>query len=158
MGISTIAIDTGADKKKLCDELGATAWIDFRESKDIIEAIKAATPDGLGPHAAIVTSPRQEGYDEAMAYIRPNGVVVAVGLPREGAVLRADVFWTVIECKTLTGSYVGNRLDAIEALRIAADGHVKCPFKLQPFSALDQIFGEMEAGNVTGRIVLDLFA
>jgi len=158
MGLSTIAIDTGSEKKELCDQLGAAAWIDFKETTDIVKAIKAATPDGFGPHAAIVTSPRQEGYDEAMAYIRPNGVVVAVGLPSEGAALKADIFWTVIQCKTLTGSYVGNRLDAIEALRIAAEGHVKCPIRLQPFSALGRVFGEMEEGNVTGRVVLDLFA
>ena len=90
-----------------------------------------------------------------MTYIRPKGVVVAVGLPPEGAIIQADVFWTVVQAKTLTGSYVGNRLDTIEALRIAANGHVHCPITIRPFSALSEVFKAMEAGNVTGRIVLD---
>jgi len=47
---------TGEEKKKLCNKLGAEVWIDFKENKDIISAIKSAVPDGLGPHAAIVTA------------------------------------------------------------------------------------------------------
>jgi propanol-preferring alcohol dehydrogenase len=117
--------------------------------------VKDATPDGFGPHAAIITSPLQEGYNEAMAYIRPGGTVVAVGLPREGANLQADIFWTVVQSKTLTGSYVGNRLDAIEALRIAAAGHVKCPIVIRPFRELNKTFEEMEEGKLEGRVVLD---
>lgn len=48
-------IDTGADKKKLCLELGAEKWIDFKESKDIVKDVIEAA-DGVGAHAAIVTS------------------------------------------------------------------------------------------------------
>ena len=90
-----------------------------------------------------------------MAYIRLNGIVVAVGLPGEGAAVQVDVFWTVVQAKTLTGSYVGNRLDAIEALRIAADGHVQCPIQIRPFSMLRQVLEAMETGDITRRIVLD---
>jgi propanol-preferring alcohol dehydrogenase len=47
---------TGAEKKALCEKFGADAWVDFKENKDIVKAIKEATPDGLGPHAAVVTA------------------------------------------------------------------------------------------------------
>jgi propanol-preferring alcohol dehydrogenase len=136
MGLSTIAIDTGAEKKALCEKLGASAFIDFMEVKDIVAAVKAATPDGLGPQAAIITSPKPEAYLIAMEYIRPAGTVVAVGLPPAGAYVKADVFFTVLHNKTLTSSYVGNRLDANEALQIVADGHVKCPIVIEPFVSL----------------------
>lgn len=38
MGLSAIAIDTGAEKKALCEKLGCAAWVDFKESKDIVAA------------------------------------------------------------------------------------------------------------------------
>lgn len=50
-----LRLDTGADKKKLCLELGADKWIDFQESKNIVEEIQAIT-DGLGAHSALVTT------------------------------------------------------------------------------------------------------
>ncbi|KAL1412993.1 alcohol dehydrogenase [Vanrija albida] len=160
MGLSTIAIDTGAEKKALTAKLGASAWVDFKEHPGdaIIAAVKAATPDGLGPHAAIIASPKPEAYLTAMEYIRPFGTVVAVGLPPAGAYVKADVFFTVLHNKTLTSSYVGNRLDCNEALAIAAAGHVKTPIKVVPFKALDSVYEEMAKGTIIGRAVLDLFA
>lgn len=136
MGLRVIAIDvsavqrlrgeiltqqlhqTGAAKKKLCEELGAEAWIDFKEAKDIVAAIKNATEDGFGPHAAIVTSASPSGYEQALDYIRPGGTVVAVGLPA-GAKVSAEVFWHVVCERKLVGSYVGNRQDAHEGQFIA---------------------------------------
>ena len=47
--------DSGEEKKKLCQKLGAEAWIDFKESKDLVAAIKAVT-NGFGAHAAVVTA------------------------------------------------------------------------------------------------------
>lgn len=55
MGLRVIAIDSGEEKKKLCLSLGAEHWIDFKESKDLVADIKAAS-GGFGPHAAIVTA------------------------------------------------------------------------------------------------------
>lgn len=94
-------------------ELGAEVWIDFKEAKDIVSAIKNATGDGFGPHGAIVTSASASGYEQALDYIRPGGTVVAVGLPA-GAFVKSEVFFHVLYERKLVGSYVGNRQDAIE--------------------------------------------
>lgn len=51
VGLRVIAVDTGADKKKLCLSLGAESFVDFRESKNLIEDIKTVT-GGLGPHVS----------------------------------------------------------------------------------------------------------
>ena len=55
MGRRVIAIDTGEEKRKLCESLGADHWIDFATSKDIVADVKKAT-DGRGAHATVVTS------------------------------------------------------------------------------------------------------
>lgn len=81
MGLNVIAIDTGAQKKKLVESLGAAAWIDFKESKDLIGDIKKATPGGLGPHAAVVAAAHESAYTQAIDYLRPSGTLVVVGMP-----------------------------------------------------------------------------
>jgi len=156
-GLRVIAVDTGADKKALCEKLGAEAWVDFKTSKDLVADIKAATSDGLGPQAAIVAAAGAAAYEQALDYIRPGGVVVAVGLP-PGAVVKSDVFFHVAFEKKLIGSYVGNRQDATEALELAAAGKVKCIFETKPLNALPEIYDAMHKGQLTGRVVLDLFA
>lgn len=47
--------DTGAQKKELVMNLGAEKWIDFKESKDLIADVQAAT-GGPGPQAAIIAT------------------------------------------------------------------------------------------------------
>lgn len=79
MGIRPIVIDTGADKKALCMKMGAEAFVDFRETKDVVsEVVKIA--DGLGVHAVFVTAP--QAYDIAVGLTgnRAGAKVMCVGL------------------------------------------------------------------------------
>ena len=48
-------LDAGETKKKLCQDLGAHKWVDFRESKDVVADVVAAS-DGLGVEGAIVAA------------------------------------------------------------------------------------------------------
>jgi propanol-preferring alcohol dehydrogenase len=155
MGLRVISIDTGAEKKALCEKMGSDAWIDFKETNDIVKSVQQATPDGFGPQAAIVAAAGAAAYEQAMEYIRPHGVVVAVGLPPDAKV-KADVFFTVFHSKRLVGSYVGNRQDAIEALEIAASGKVKTLYQIKPLSDLPKVYEQMHSGQLSGRVVLDV--
>ncbi|QRV94971.1 Zinc-binding dehydrogenase [Ceratobasidium sp. AG-Ba] len=154
-GLRVIALDTGDEKKALCQKLGAETFVDFKTSPNIIEEIKKVA-DGLGPHAAIVASASSQGYDQALQYLRPGGTLVAVGLP-PGAKIEADVFWTVVRSITVKGSYVGNREDARQALDIAARGRVRTTYRVEPLGALPAVFKEMKEGKLAGRVVLDLW-
>jgi len=154
-GLRVIALDTGDEKKALCEKLGAEAFVDFKTSKNLIEEIKAVA-DGLGPHAAIVANPSSAGYDQALQYLRAGGTLVAVGLP-PGAKIEANVFWTVVRNITIKGSYVGNREDARQALDIAARGRVRTTYRVEPLAKLPDVFKEMKEGKLVGRVVLDLW-
>ncbi|KAG6815554.1 hypothetical protein H0H87_000606, partial [Tephrocybe sp. NHM501043] len=138
MGLRVIAIDSGAEKKKLCQDLGADVWIDFKTSKDIVSDVKKAT-DGLGAHSAIVTTASSSGYTQAVDYLRCGGTLMAVGLPGK-ANLEASIFFTVfkhaVQSISILGSYVGNRQDAIEAIEIAARGAVKCHYAVKTIDDL----------------------
>ncbi|KAH8116951.1 mannitol-1-phosphate dehydrogenase [Phellopilus nigrolimitatus] len=153
MGLRVVGIDTTEEKKKLVLSLGAEKWIDFRETKDLVADIKAAT-GGLGPHAAVVAAASQSAYEQAVDYLRPTGTLVVVGMPN--APLGANVFWTVFKSIRIVGSYVGNRQDAIEALEIAAAGKVKVHFALKKIGDLKSVFEGMEEGLIPGRTVLEM--
>ncbi|KAG5638339.1 hypothetical protein H0H81_000582 [Sphagnurus paluster] len=153
MGLRTIAIDSGADKKKLCEELGADLWIDFRESKNIVGDIVRAT-DGQGAHSAIVTAASASGYQQAIEYLRKGGTLMAVGLPGQ-ATLDASIFFTVFKSISILGSYVGNRQDAKEAIDIAARGGVKCHYAVRKANELQDVYESMKKGTISGRVVVD---
>ena len=147
-------LDTGAEKEKLCKDLGAEVWVDFKTSKDVVKDIVDAT-NGLGAHAAVVTSASSSGYEQAIEYLREGGTLVAVGLPGS-AKLNASIFFTVLKSINIVGSYVGNRQDAIEAMEIAASGAVKCISQAKPLAELKSVYEDLEGGKIAGRIVLNM--
>lgn len=65
MGIHVIAIDGGDDKKASTKKLGADEYVDFLKTKDLVADVKAATPDGLGPHAAILVATSDKPFQQA---------------------------------------------------------------------------------------------
>lgn len=66
MGLRTIAIDTGDEKKKMClEQLGSYAFIDFAKSDNVVKDVQAATEDGLGPHAVILVAVNEKPFQQA---------------------------------------------------------------------------------------------
>ncbi|KAF9649264.1 mannitol-1-phosphate dehydrogenase [Thelephora ganbajun] len=100
-GLRVIAVD----KKNLVFSLGAEAWIDFKETQDLVADIKRIT-GGLGAHSAVVTTAAPSGYAQAIDYLRPGGTLMAVGLPG-AAKLEGSIFFTVLKSISIIGSYVG---------------------------------------------------
>lgn len=82
LGLRVVAIDSGEDKRKLVLELGAEKWIDYKESKDLVADIIAAT--GGGAHAAVITTGTTAVYNQAIGYLRSRATIVVVGLPKDG--------------------------------------------------------------------------
>ncbi|KAI4174396.1 MAG: hypothetical protein LQ343_002331 [Gyalolechia ehrenbergii] len=120
-------------------ELGGAAFCDFAKSENLVKDVQAATEDGTGPNAVLL-----------VAYVRPRGNVVAIGLPA-GAFLKAPVFETVIGMKTIKGSYVGNRKDTSEALDFFKRGLIKAPCKTIAMSELQKVYDMMHEGKIAGR-------
>lgn len=71
--------------------------------------------------------------------------------------IKANVFWTVFRSLRIVGSYVGNRADAIQALDFASrDKVVTTLAQTLPIDKLPEVYEDMAAGKVAGRIVLNL--
>ena len=65
MGLRTIAIDAGDDKKEMTEKLGAEAFVDFAKSSNVVKDVQAATPDGLGPHAVLLVAVNEKPFQQA---------------------------------------------------------------------------------------------
>ncbi len=66
MGLRTIAIDAGEEKRKMClEQLGSYAFIDYEKSQNIAKDVQAATEDGLGPHAVILVATSEKPFQQA---------------------------------------------------------------------------------------------
>ncbi|KAH7129918.1 chaperonin 10-like protein [Dactylonectria estremocensis] len=154
MGIHSIAVDTGGDKAQICKDLGTMAFIDFKKSSNLAADIKAATPDGFGPHAVILLAPHEEPFQHAYTYVRPHGSVICIGIPGN-AYLKASIFDTVVRMISIRGSYVGNRQDAAEAVEFFRLGLITAPHKLIGMSRLQDVYDMMLKDEVVGRYVVD---
>lgn len=154
MGLDVIAIDGGPEKETWCTKLGARKYVDFMASTDLVTDVMAATDDGLGPHAVLLLAPFEKPFQQAAGYVRPRGTIVAIGLPAN-AFLKAPVFDTVVKMITIKGSYVGNRKDTAEALKFYERGLINAPIEVRGLSQLGEIYDQMRAGTITGRIVVD---
>lgn len=71
MGLEVIAIDGGEEKKAMTAKLGAAHYVDFMTSKNLVNDVKAATQDGLGPHAVILVAVNEKPFQQAAEVCLP---------------------------------------------------------------------------------------
>ncbi|EMD36540.1 hypothetical protein CERSUDRAFT_84717 [Gelatoporia subvermispora B] len=152
MGLRVIAIDSGEDKKKVCLELGAEKWIDFKESKDMIQDVRAAA-DGIGPHTALIATGTQAPYIQASLYLRPGGKLLVVGLPA-GPLNGLLLTPIAVRGIQLIGTALGSRKDVAEALALVARGKVTPHYQVVPLDQINTVLEEMQNGKIVGRVVL----
>ncbi|KAH9922457.1 chaperonin 10-like protein [Fomitopsis serialis] len=153
--------DTGAEKRELVKKLGAEAWVDFRESKDIVADIRAAT-DGQGPHAAIVTAANSSAYAQAVDYLRLGGNLMVVGLPRTRPSPRTSSSPSR-RASASTAPTSGVCLWPLQeppgrarGARYRESRKVKCFYETRGLDSLLETYESLEKGVIVGRIVLNM--
>ena len=62
----------------------------------------------------------------------------------------------VLDGIQVIGSLVGTRQDLAEAFQFGAEGKVKPRVQMRPMEDINDIFDEMAAGKIRGRMVIDL--
>ncbi|MFC3748083.1 alcohol dehydrogenase AdhP [Paenibacillus sp. GCM10012306] len=150
MGLNVVAVDTSEEKLALAKQLGADVAIDPR-TDDPAEVIKRELG---GVQASIVTAVNKKAFDSAYFSLKRGGTLVLVGLPPE--TMEVPIFNTVLDGTTIVGSIVGTRQDLEEALQFAAEGKVKAITAVRKLEEINDVFSELEQGEVDGRIVLTL--
>lgn len=152
MGLRVVAIDVDHTKLELATKHGAEVVINARDEADPAEAIREVT--GGGVHGALVTAVNGHAFPQALNGLRRGGTMVLNGLPPESFPL--DIFWVVLNGWTVRGSIVGTRRDMEEAIDFFARGLITPTIATKPLSEINGIFDAMLAGEIDGRIVMDM--
>ena len=148
-GARTIAVDVTEEKLDLAKRLGADEIINAR-SVDVAEAAQKLG----GADVVIGTAVSARAFAGAFAALRRGGKMVLVGLPPEA--LPVPIFDLVLKGVSVIGSIVGTRKDLRETLELAARGLVRCNHTKARMEDINDVFDEMRAGRIDGRVVLDV--
>lgn len=154
MGRRVAAIDVDDAKLDLARRHGAEVTVNAVTSADPAADLQAQT--GGGVHGALVTAVSAHAFPQAVGSLRRGGTVSLVGLPPEQFPL--DIFSTVLFGLTVRGSIVGTRRDLQESLDFFARGKVTPTYTTRRLEEINEVFSEMEAGRIDGRVVLDVNA
>ena len=156
MGLRPIAIDTGADKQKLCVETaGAEAFIDFRTVDDVAAEVVRVT-DGIGAHAVFVTA--VQSYPTSLTYLgsRVGGKVLCIGLPPAGTCkIDVDPSAMCFRKWSVQGTLVSSMADVDRTLDFARRGLLKPICTVYPMSRFDEAVQKLKRGEIAGRAVVD---
>jgi alcohol dehydrogenase, propanol-preferring len=153
MGLHVAALDVSEEKLGLARTLGADLAVDARQP-DAVERVLQAT--GGGAHGVLVTAVSPVAFQQALRLARRKGTVSLVGLPPGD--FQTSIFDVVLKRITLRGSIVGTREDLAEAVAFAAEGKVRAHIHRAKLEDINQVFADLRAGRVDGRIVLDISA
>jgi propanol-preferring alcohol dehydrogenase len=151
MGFHVVAVDVSDSKLSLAKALGADATVNA-QAGDASEAVRKLT--GGGAHGVLVTAPSRPAFAQAIGMVRRKGTVSLIGLPPGD--FPTPIFDVVLKRITIRGSIVGTRRDLDEAIAFAAEGKVRTKFTTRPLEDINEVFGELAAGQVDGRVVLSL--
>lgn len=149
MGLRVAAVDVADDKLQLAKHFGAEVLVNASET-DPVAAIQQATG---GAHGVLVTAVHPSAFGQAIGMVRRGGTIVFNGLPPGD--FPAPIFDVVLKAITVRGSIVGTRQDMVEAIEFYAQGKVKPKVTARSLDEINEVFEEMKAGKIDGRVVIE---
>ncbi len=153
MGIRTVGIDA-SDKKEFCESLGIDHFVDFTKTVDVPLEVRRATEDGAD--AVLVAIGSRAAYEQAAKMLRPEGMLVCIGLPPESLAGPLHVIDIITHGYYVTGVNASGLKDIQETLHFAAKHNVRPVVKVLPLDRAADAFQLLKEGRALGRIVLDL--
>lgn len=154
LGYRVIAIDA-ADKEEVCVTSGATHFLDFRKSKDLVEDVRRLS-GGIGAHAVLCIAGAPSAYDSAIPMLRPCGRLLCVGIPPPNYRLQVNPFEMLVNGLQVIGATVGDRTQMGELMEMMVQGKLKPRVQMYPFEKLEEVMGKLERAEISGRAVLQI--
>lgn len=152
MGLNVAAVDIDDTKLDLARRLGATITVNAMQ-EDPATVLKREIG---GAHGVLVTAVSPKAFEQAQGVVRRGGTIALNGLPPGD--FQLPIFDTVLNGITVRGSIVGTRRDLQEALDFAGEGKVKATVSTDSLENINEVLEQMLAGQIEGRIVLDMCA
>ncbi|MBV9056247.1 MAG: alcohol dehydrogenase AdhP, partial [Candidatus Eremiobacteraeota bacterium] len=151
MGLHVVALDVTEQKLALARSLGADLAVNALDA-DAAAKVIACTKGGA--HGVLVTAVSPPAFSQALQLVRRGGTVALNGLPPGSFPL--PIFDVVLKRLTVRGSIVGTRFDLAQAIALAHEGKVRANFRLAALEEINEVFEDLKAGKVDGRVVLDI--
>ena len=152
MGLHVAAVDVTEQKLALARASGAEVTVNALLPDAARQVVKQT---GGGAHGALVTAVSPAAFSQAIHMVRRKGTIALVGLPPGD--FATPIFDVVLGRVTIRGSIVGGRQDLAEALEFAAEGKVHSHYHEMKLEDINQVFSDMEAGKLDGRMVMTSF-
>lgn len=149
MGLHVAALDVTEDKLALARASGADVAVNAKSPEAAASIVKET---GGGAHGVLVTAVSPAAFGQALKLVRRKGTVALVGLPP--GEFATPIFDVVMNRITIRGSIVGGREDLAEAIAFAAEGKVRARIHRSKLDHINEVFGDLKAGKVDGRVVL----
>lgn len=145
-------MDGGAEKGEFVTSIGATEYIDFKATPDVVKAVQEITNGGA--NAVIVTAGSVKAFSQAADMLKIGGTLSCVGIPPGKGYIEAPISSIVIKGLHITGNLVGSLKECLEAVDLVRRGIVKPKILVRPFADLPAVYEELEKGDISGRVVL----
>jgi propanol-preferring alcohol dehydrogenase len=149
MGLHVAALDVTEEKLALARASGADMAVNAKSPEAAAQIVKET---GGGAHGVLVTAVSPAAFGQALKLVRRKGTVALVGLPP--GEFSTPIFDVVLNRITIRGSIVGGREDLAEAIAFAAEGKVRSQIHRSKLDHINQVFADLKAGAVDGRVVL----
>jgi alcohol dehydrogenase, propanol-preferring len=146
-GAQVIAVDIADDKLEFARRLGADSTMNAA-NEDVVKEIRKMG----GAHVAVVTSAAKKAYDMAFYAVRSSGTLMVVGMPAEDLSFPAIMMREI----RIMSAATGTREDMREVLELASTGRLKCQVETRTLEQVNEVFEEMRAAKITGRVVLTM--
>jgi alcohol dehydrogenase, propanol-preferring len=152
MGLHVAAIDVAESKLALARASGADITVNALSPDAAAQVVKQT---GGGAHGALVTAVSPKAFTQAIHMMRRKGTIALVGLPPGS--FATPIFDVVLGRITIRGSIVGGRQDLAEAIEFFAEGKVHSHYHEMKLEDINQVFSDMKAGKLDGRMVMTSF-
>lgn len=149
MGYRTAAIARGKDKEPLARELGATYYIDSRESDPAAELSKLG-----GAKAVIATVTNGPAMAATLGGLAANGKLMVLGAAHEP--IEVSPLTLIMGKRSVEGWYSGSSIDAEDTLAFSTLTDVRSMNESFPLSQASEAYERMMSGKARFRVVLTM--
>lgn len=88
--------------------------------------------------------------------VRLGGTLSCTGIPPGLTTFQTPVCTFIIKALKVVGNVVGSLMEVMETVELTRRGLVRPAVTVRPFRALPEVYGEIERGVITGRVVLEI--
>lgn len=149
-GFRVTAVDVDDGKLALAEKLGAELTINANNE----DAVARVQEEFGGAHAVLVTAASASAFRTGVGMLRRGGICVLNGLPPGSFPL--PICDIVLAGQTVHGSIIGTRKDMDEALELAVRAKIQTTIEKQPLENINKVLSRLKAGEVLGRVVLEI--